>query len=138
MSLPRYRIPAKARAMLRERGATVAKLSEQSGVPQTRVLRALSGHPKAKAKDRLRLTRLLTMDEYAAIGWDVVAESFPVEQFQHIPMTERPSQTPLPAVEPGLEAPEGSGTGGHKPLMRNRSAAIARAPATGLLPATLS
>lgn len=53
-----------------------------------------------------------------------------------LPITERPSQCQLPAVDAGLEAPKGPGTGGNKPLMRNRRAPMS-ATAIGLLPATL-
>ena len=70
MSAPRYRIPAKARALLKERDVTVAKLSEQSGVPQARVLRALSGHPKGMMDDRSRLVSYLSSHECVALGWD--------------------------------------------------------------------
>jgi hypothetical protein len=48
-----------------------------------------------------------------------------------IPNTERRSATQLPAVAVRFNAPEGPGTGGNKPLMRNRKAPMS-APATGI------
>ena len=54
-----------------------------------------------------------------------------------IPKTELPSQCQLPAVDAGLGAPKGLGTGGNKPLMRNRRAPDESATAIGLLSATL-
>ncbi len=45
-------------------------------------------------------------------------------------MTEQQELCPVPAVDAGLAAPEGPGTGGNKPLMRNRRADDGRS-ATG-------
>lgn len=46
------------------------------------------------------------------------------------PMTEQQELCQVPAVDAGLAAPEGPGTGGNKPLMRNRRADDGRS-ATG-------
>lgn len=134
MSAPLYRIPLKARALLRDRGMSVVKLAGLAKLPVHLVQHALAGHPSATREDRHRIAPWLRMAEHVALGWVWNGDLLPVEQF---PKTERPGPAPLPAVETGLEAPEGPGTGGHKPLMQNR-AQIPSAPAMGLLPATLS
>lgn len=69
MSAPQYRIPAKVRALLRDRGLSVQALAEKTGVPHRRVLRALSGHPAATATDALNIRRFLRLDELKALGW---------------------------------------------------------------------
>ena len=80
MSAPRYRIPAKARALLKERDVTMAKLAEQSGISQARVLRAMTGHPDGTMDDRSTLTSYLFSEECAALGWDDFGHLLPVEQ----------------------------------------------------------
>lgn len=135
MSIPRYRIPPKAVALLHERDVTCAWLAEKSGLATARVIRALSGHPLARPEDRTALIPFVTAEECHALGWNDAGCMLLVEQ---ISQTERPGRNPLPAVDADLEAPEGPGTDGHKPLMRNRRVPRLCTPAMGLLPATLS
>lgn len=83
MSAPIYRIPAKARALWRERGTSVHQLALASGLPVRTAQWALSSHPRSTMAERARLNRYLTVDERIELGWMTDNERFDVEHFRN-------------------------------------------------------
>ena len=79
MSSPRYRVPAKLRSLLQERGMPVWMIGALSGMGYNRALRVLSGHPEARPSDRAAMLPMLTPEEQRLL---------PVEQISPCPVSE--------------------------------------------------
>lgn len=135
MSAPRYRIPAKVIALLHERGETVESIARKVGSGRAHVTQVLANKPGRGHHTRRRLTEFLKAEELALLGWSLggVPLNGSTRNVPNLSQTEQ-TRRAVPAVAPGGNAPEGPGTDGHKPLMRNR-APIHAASAMGILPA---